>query len=75
MILDPVTMDFCHHCLYGLGSPEAYENLLFEIIKGPLPINDCKYFLASASSRFFDDMPHLSFANVKRAGQIINKAG
>lgn len=30
----PVTMEFCHSCLYGPKTPEAYENLLEQVIKG-----------------------------------------
>lgn len=30
----PVKMEFCHSCLYGLKSPEAYENLLNLVIEG-----------------------------------------
>lgn len=30
----PVNMDFCHSCLYGLQTPQAYEVLLEEIIRG-----------------------------------------
>jgi glucose-6-phosphate 1-dehydrogenase len=27
-------MDFCHECTFGPNSPEAYENLLLDVIKG-----------------------------------------
>lgn len=30
----PVNMEFCHSCLYGLQTPEAYEVLLAEIMRG-----------------------------------------
>lgn len=30
----PVKMEFCHSCLYGVKTPEAYENLLEQVIKG-----------------------------------------
>lgn len=30
----PVTMDFCHGCLFGPNTPEAYEVLLSDVIKG-----------------------------------------
>lgn len=30
----PVKMEFCHSCLYGPKSPEAYENLLNLVIQG-----------------------------------------
>ncbi|MFW6287911.1 MAG: glucose-6-phosphate dehydrogenase, partial [bacterium] len=30
----PVQMDFCQNCQLGHNSPEAYERLLFEIMKG-----------------------------------------
>ena len=30
----PVKMEFCHSCLYGPKTPEAYENLLEQVIKG-----------------------------------------
>ena len=30
----PITMEFCHSCLYGPTTPEAYENLLEQVIKG-----------------------------------------
>jgi glucose-6-phosphate 1-dehydrogenase len=32
--LHPVTMEFCHHCEFGINSPEAYETLIHEILKG-----------------------------------------
>lgn len=30
----PVTMDFCYECTFGYDSPEAYEILLLDIIRG-----------------------------------------
>jgi glucose-6-phosphate 1-dehydrogenase len=30
----PVSMDFCHSCLFGPNTPEAYEILLTDVIKG-----------------------------------------
>jgi len=30
----PVKMEFCHSCLYGPKTPEAYENLLWQVIQG-----------------------------------------
>jgi glucose-6-phosphate 1-dehydrogenase len=30
----PVEMNFCHSCLFGPNTPEAYENLLSDVIKG-----------------------------------------
>lgn len=30
----PITMDFCHSCLAGPNTPEAYENLYLDIING-----------------------------------------
>lgn len=30
----PVTMDFCQNCMEGLNSPEAYERLLFDVMRG-----------------------------------------
>ena len=30
----PVSMDFCHSCLFGPNTPEAYEVLLADVIKG-----------------------------------------
>lgn len=30
----PVTMDFCHDCLFGPNSPKAYETLLSDVVKG-----------------------------------------
>lgn len=32
--IHPVVMDFCHTCLFGLNTPEAYETLLHEIMTG-----------------------------------------
>lgn len=32
--VSPVKMEFCHSCLFGPNTPEAYEVLLEEIIKG-----------------------------------------
>ncbi len=34
MDLVPVTMDFCHHCLFAFNTPGAYEALLSAIING-----------------------------------------
>ena len=36
--LTPVLMDFCHSCLFGLNTPEAYEALFQAIIMGDLTI-------------------------------------
>ncbi len=30
----PVSMDFCQNCYEGLNSPEAYERLLYDVIRG-----------------------------------------
>jgi glucose-6-phosphate 1-dehydrogenase len=30
----PVSMDFCHSCLFGPNTPEAYETLLADVIRG-----------------------------------------
>ena len=30
----PVSMDFCHSCLFGPNTPEAYQVLLSDVIKG-----------------------------------------
>ncbi len=30
----PINMDFCHSCIFGLVTPEAYEVIFQEIIKG-----------------------------------------
>lgn len=30
----PVSMDFCHSCLFGPNTPEAYEILLSDVIRG-----------------------------------------
>lgn len=30
----PITMDFCHDCLFGPNSPKAYETLLSDVVKG-----------------------------------------
>ena len=35
----PVNMEFCHSCLYGLQTPEAYEVLLAEIMRGEQSIS------------------------------------
>lgn len=32
--LTEIKMDFCHKCLFGINTPEAYENLLHDVIKG-----------------------------------------
>lgn len=32
--LIPVEMNFCHSCLFGPNTPEAYETLLLDVIKG-----------------------------------------
>ena len=32
MNLEPVIMDFCHKCKFGLNTPEAYEHLLYDIL-------------------------------------------
>ena len=34
IIIDNVTMDFCHECKFGPNSPEAYERLLYDVIIG-----------------------------------------
>ncbi|MCK4265397.1 glucose-6-phosphate dehydrogenase [Candidatus Babeliales bacterium] len=30
----PIRMDFCHSCLFGTNTPEAYENLLIDVMRG-----------------------------------------
>lgn len=35
----PVTMDYCHDCLYAPRTPQAYELLLHEVIKGEQSIS------------------------------------
>lgn len=30
----PIKLDFCYECLFGPNTPEAYENLLHDVIKG-----------------------------------------
>ncbi len=30
----PVTMDFCQNCIEGYNSPEAYERLLYDVMRG-----------------------------------------
>lgn len=35
----PVSMEFCHSCLYGLQTPEAYEVLLEEVMRGEQSIS------------------------------------
>lgn len=32
--VQPVSMDFCHSCLFGPNTPEAYEVLLVDVING-----------------------------------------
>lgn len=34
MIIDDVRMDFCHECIFGPNTPDAYERLLYDIIIG-----------------------------------------
>lgn len=34
VIIDNVTMDFCHECKFGPNSPEAYEKLLYDVMLG-----------------------------------------
>lgn len=34
LIIDDVTMDFCHECKFGPNSPEAYERLLYDVMIG-----------------------------------------
>lgn len=33
-LIVPVSMDFCHNCANGLNSPEAYERLLYDVMRG-----------------------------------------
>ena len=35
----PVGMEFCHSCLFGLQTPEAYEVLLGEVVRGEQSIS------------------------------------
>ncbi|WP_207652653.1 hypothetical protein [Anaerovirgula multivorans] len=30
----PVQMDFCQNCQIGINSPEAYERLLYDVMRG-----------------------------------------
>jgi len=34
MRLETVAMEHCHHCVYGINTPEAYEILLQEFLRG-----------------------------------------
>lgn len=34
VVIDDVTMDFCHECKFGINSPEAYERLLYDVMAG-----------------------------------------
>ncbi|MAF50667.1 MAG: glucose-6-phosphate dehydrogenase [Nanoarchaeota archaeon] len=34
MDIIPINMDFCHSCKFGPNTPEAYETLLFDVLKG-----------------------------------------
>ena len=34
LIIEPVSMDFCHSCKFGPNTPEAYERLLFDVLQG-----------------------------------------
>ena len=34
VLIDNVTMDFCHECKFGPNSPEAYERLLYDVMIG-----------------------------------------
>jgi glucose-6-phosphate 1-dehydrogenase len=34
MLLEQVNMDFCHSSAFGSNSPEAYERLLHDVLKG-----------------------------------------
>lgn len=33
-VIVPVQMDFCQNCQVGINSPEAYERLLYDVMKG-----------------------------------------
>ena len=33
-MVQPVSMDFCQNCHNGLNSPEAYERLLYDVMRG-----------------------------------------
>ena len=35
----PVNMEFCHSCMYGLQTPEAYEVLIEEVMRGEQSIS------------------------------------
>src|SRR5438477_1289387 len=35
----PVNMEFCHSCIYGLQTPEAYEVLIEEVMRGEQSIS------------------------------------
>jgi len=32
--IQEVSMDFCHECLFGINTPEAYEKLLYDAFNG-----------------------------------------
>lgn len=34
ILIEPVNMDFCHECIFGPNSPEAYEKLLHDVMIG-----------------------------------------
>ncbi len=53
----PVSMDFCHNCADGLNSPEAYERLLYDVIRGDSTLFT-RWDEVEHSWRFVDQIAH-----------------
>jgi len=68
--LTPVTMEFCHGCEFGIGTPEAYEKLLHEVFIGDQTLFT-RFDELEASWKFIDPI----IKNLKKKNLIKYKAG
>ncbi|HSW38733.1 MAG TPA: glucose-6-phosphate dehydrogenase, partial [Acidobacteriota bacterium] len=59
MDVTPVMMDFCHACSFGPNTPEAYEHLLLQIMKGD-PTLFTRWDWLESSWRYIDALRAVS---------------
>jgi len=76
----PVTMDFCHECAFGPNTPEAYENLLLNVLDGDQSvfvrsdeIENAWSIIDTAQKKKPQVYPYKEGMLPEQAGQLIEK--
>lgn len=70
MDITPVEMNFCHHCLFAINTPEAYEALFLGILNGDQTMFT-RWDSVEASWKYVDQI--MKLASIKRPA--LYKAG